>query len=215
MKFYLISPPKKISTFNKDVFDKVTDLLPVKYFQFRPKFNSLKSREEFVKNFYDFIYEICSTKKIKIIINDDFEIAQKFIFDGIHLGQNDKSCSAAKKKFGKNYVVGISCSDSFKLYEKAYNQGADYVAFGPAFQTKNKRKKNINLSHFFKIKNKIELPFVFIGGINHDNIKSLKKFGPNYIAIIDSLWNFSSGPIESAKKFREILNGEIENENDC
>ena len=98
MKFYLISPPKKISTFNKDVFDKVTDLLPVKYFQFRPKFNSLKSREEFVKNFYDFIYEICSTKKIKIIINDDFEIAQKFIFDGIHLGQNDKSCSAAKKK---------------------------------------------------------------------------------------------------------------------
>ena len=55
MKFYLISPPKKISTFNKDVFDKVTDLLPVKYFQFRPKFNSLKSREEFVKNFYDFI----------------------------------------------------------------------------------------------------------------------------------------------------------------
>ncbi len=65
MKFYLISPPKKISTFNKDVFDKVTDLLPVKYFQFRPKFNSLKSREEFVKNFYDFIYEICSKKKNK------------------------------------------------------------------------------------------------------------------------------------------------------
>ena len=105
MKFYLISPPKKISTFNKDVFDKVTDLLPVKYFQFRPKFNSLKSREEFVKNFYDFIYEICSTKKIKIIINDDFEIAQKFIFDGIHLGQNDRSCSAAKKKFEKTMLL--------------------------------------------------------------------------------------------------------------
>ena len=37
------------------------------------------------------------------------------------------------------------------------------------------KEKNINLSHFFKIKNKIELPFVFIGGINHGNIKSLKN----------------------------------------
>ena len=214
MKFYLISPPKKISSFNKDVFDKVTDLLPVKYFQFRPKFNSLKSREKFVENFYGFIYEICLKKKIKIIINDDFQIAQKYIFDGIHLGQKDKSCAEAKKKFGKDFIVGISCSNSLELYKKAYKQGADYVAFGPTFQTINKAKKNINLSHFFKIKNKIGLPFVFIGGINHDNIKNLRKFNPNYIAIIDSLWNFNAGPIESAKKFREILE-ELENENDC
>ena len=211
MKFYLISPPKKISSFNKDVFDKVTDLLPVKYFQFRPKYNSLKSREKFVENFYSFIYEICLKKKIKVIINDDFQIAQKYIFDGIHLGQKDKSCAEAKKKFGKDFIVGISCSNSLELYKKAYKQGANYVAFG---QTHNKAKESINLSHFFRIKNKIELPFVFIGGINHNNIKNLKKFNPNYIAIIDSLWNFNAGPVESAKKFREILE-ELENENDC
>ena len=31
-----------------------------------------------------------------MIINNDFEIAEKFIFDGIHLGQKDKKCSEAK-----------------------------------------------------------------------------------------------------------------------
>ena len=36
---------------------------------------------------------------------------------------------------------------------------------------------------------------------------------PNYVAIIDSLWNFRDGPLESAKQFKSILKG-INYEND-
>ena len=101
--------------------------------------------------------------------------------------------------------MGISCSNSYNLYKIAKNDGANYIAFGPAFESKNKEKKKIDLLQFSKIKKKIKLPFVFIGGINHNNVKSLKCFKPNYIAIIDSLWNFKQGPIESALKFKESL----------
>ena len=58
----------------------------------------------------------------------------------IHLGQNDKSCKAAKEKFGKEFIVGVSCSNSENLYKKAKSDGADYVAFGPAFRFKNQKK---------------------------------------------------------------------------
>ena len=128
-----------------------------------------------------------------------------FFFDGIHLGQTDRSCLEAKKKFGKDFIVGISCSNSYDLYKIAKNDGANYIAFGPTFRSKNKEKEKINLSQFYKIKNKIKLPFVFIGGINHNNIESLKSFKPNNVAIIDSLWNFKQGPIQSALKFKESL----------
>ena len=111
----------------------------------------------------------------------------------------------AKKKFGLDFIVGISCSNSYDLYKIAKNDGANYIAFGPAFKSKNKEKKKINLSQFNKIKNKIKLPFVFIGGINHNNIESLKGFKPNNVAIIDSLWNFKQGPIQSALKFKGSL----------
>ena len=100
MQIYLISPPKETSSFNADTFDKITDIIPIEYFQFRPKFNSLKERISFVKK-YTYLFRKFVKKKIKLIINDDFEIAEKFFFNGIHLGQEDKSCQAAKKKIRK------------------------------------------------------------------------------------------------------------------
>ena len=130
---------------------------------------------------------------------------QIFFFDGIHLGQNDKSCSDAKEKFGRDFIVGISCSNSYYLYKVAKKDRADYIAFGPTFKSKTKKKKAISLLQFNKFKEKISLPYVFIGGINHSNIKKLISFKPNNIAIIDSLWNFKQGPVQSALKFKENL----------
>ena len=146
MKIYLISPPKQTASFTAEMFDKITDIIPVEYFQFRPKFKLLSDRLNFVRKYYVSFSEICKKKKIKLIINDDFEIAEEFFFDGIHLGQSDKSCLAAKKKFGKKFIVGKSCSNSKDFYTKAKKEGADYVAFGPAFKTTTKNKLPIDLN---------------------------------------------------------------------
>jgi thiamine-phosphate pyrophosphorylase len=207
MKIYLISPPEDTHSFNPTIFDKITDIIPVKYFQFRPKFKSLDDRLNFVKKHYKAFSRVCKKKKIKLIINDDFEIAKHFIFNGIHLGQNDKSCKLAKKEFGKNFIVGVSCSNSLDFYKKAKQDGADYVAFGPAFRSTTKNKVPIDLNDIKKLVKKVKLPFAMIGGINHENIKSLFDIKPNYVAIIDSLWNFRNGPLESAKQFKSILKG--------
>ena len=144
MKFYIISPPKINKNFNHQNFDRITDIIKVNFFQFRPKYSSMLKRLKFVERHYNKIREICKKKKIKMIINDDFEIAERFKFDGIHLGQDDKNCQDAKMKFGENFIVGVSCSDSLLLYDKAKNQKADYVAFGPLFKTFSKIKKELS-----------------------------------------------------------------------
>ena len=87
----------------------------------------------------------------------------------------------------------MSCSNSYNLYKKAEEESADYVAFGPAFNTKSKNKDKIDINSIRKFKSKLKLPFVLIGGINHKNLLNLKSLSPNYIAIISSLWNFKGG----------------------
>ena len=206
MKIYVISPPNYIPSFNASNFDKISDLLEIEHFQFRPKFKKLKDRILYISKYYEEISKICKKKKITLIINNDFEIAKKYRFDGIHLGQNDKSCLDAKHTFGEKFIVGISCGNSLIKYNDAKNQGADYVAFGPFFKTNNKKKHLVNHIDFKKIRNNVELPLVLIGGVNHKNFSQLKQFLPSNIAIIDALWNFSLGPLKSAELFKKKFN---------
>ncbi len=214
MKFYIISPPKINKNFNHQNFDKITDIIKVNFFQFRPKYSSILNRLKFVESYYNKISEICKRKKIKMIINDDFEIAERFKFDGIHLGQNDRNCNDAKMRFGKDFIVGVSCSDSLILYNKAISQKADYVAFGPLFKSISKiKKKTINIESLFLSLKKLRLPFTLIGGINHSNVMQLLKYKPLNIAIINSIWNHEKGPVESALLFNKILKEKNNDEN--
>ena len=213
MKFYLISPPKINKDFNYEVFDKVTDIISVNFFQFRPKYRSISERLNFVSKYYKEISKICKKKKIKMIINNDFEIAEKFVFDGIHLGQKDRMCKEAKQTFGVKFIVGVSCSNSYELYNEAKNQRADYVAFGPIFKTQSKNKKKINFDEAVFVLKKLRLPFTLIGGINHNNFMELVKYKPLNLAMIKSIWDYEKGPIESALIFKKILDEVKTNEN--
>ena len=208
MKFYLISPPKINKNFNHEIFDKVTDIISVNFFQFRPKYESLSERLNYVSHHYKEISKICKKKKIKMIINNDFEIAEKFIFDGIHLGQKDKKCKEAKINFGSEFIVGVSCSNSFNLYIEAKNQKADYVAFGPVFKTLSKKKEKINFDKAVFVLRKLRLPFTLIGGINHNNFMELVKYKPLNLAMINSIWDYEKGPVKSALVFKKILKKE-------
>ena len=208
MNFYIISPPKENINFTPRNFNIVSDILKVDYFQFRPKFKRLKDRLNFVKKYFNDFKEICKKKKIKIIINNDFEIAEKFLFDGIHLGQNDKLCEEAKKLFGINFQVGVSCNNSIEMYKKAKDQGANYVAFGPMYKSKTKNKRKISKKDILKIRENIKLPLTLIGGINHSNFMNLRNINPSNIAIINSIWDFKNGPSKSAALFKKkIING--------
>ena len=159
MKFHIISPPDINKDFNYQNFDRVTDIISVDFFQFRPKHKSISERISFVRNHYKEISKICKKKNIKMIINNDFEIAERFLFDGIHLGQKDRMCKDAKEKFGNEFIVGVSCSDSPRLYYEAENQKADYVAFGPVFKTFSKEKKNNKHKKCIVFNKKIKIAF--------------------------------------------------------
>ena len=146
-----------------------------------------------------------------MIINNDFEIAEKFVFDGIHLWQKDRMCKEAKQTFGVKFIVGVSCSNSYELYNEAKNQRADYVAFGSVYKSSTKKKEAIKPENLIINKKRIKLPFTLIGGINHSNILNLNYLRPNNVAVLSSVWDYKKGPRNSAILFRKIMKDIYEN----
>ena len=65
MFFYIISPPYDTENFNENIFRKIVNIIPVKFFKFRPKHKELDNREKFVKKFHSPFLKICEEKKNK------------------------------------------------------------------------------------------------------------------------------------------------------
>jgi thiamine-phosphate pyrophosphorylase len=80
---------------------------------------------------------ICDTVGAALIINDRVDVALAVAADGVHLGQTDLPLAAARKLAGRRLVIGISTHDVSQV-ELAVREGADYLGFGPIFQTSTK-----------------------------------------------------------------------------
>ena len=194
---YLISPKKIKRTFYKDL-DEVLSQKKVKYFQLRLKNLSKKEIIQISKK----IKKITIKYNVKFILNDYYKLVKNVRADGCHIGQKDGPLKEAKK-FLKNKIFGITCHNSLMLAKKALKIRPTYLAFG-AFHKSSLKPKAIRADFKLipKIKKKIKIPIVAIGGIDSSNYKRLLKLGVNFIAISSFIWdNPKLKPKQAIKKF--------------
>jgi thiamine-phosphate pyrophosphorylase len=119
-----------------------------------------------------------------LIINDCPNIAALSDADGVHLGQDDMSIADARKIIGKGKIIGKS-THSLKQAQDAQEEGADYLGFGPIFQTPTKPDYTpVGLKTLREISKKIQTPFFAIGGINHGNCHEVMEHGATRIAVV-------------------------------
>jgi len=181
---YLISPNKIYPNFYKDL-EKVLSSKRVSFFQLRLKNTSKNLIIKIAKR----IKKITKKNKVKFIINDDSKLAKEVSADGCHIGQLDNTVRSARK-YIKKKIIGVTCHNSKELALKAYEDKADYLAFGSFFKSRLKPKaKKADLKILFWAKKNIKKPIVVIGGITDKNYKKLIKAGANYIAISTFIWN--------------------------
>ena len=195
---YLISPNRINKNFYYNL-DKVLSIKNVKFFQLRLK----KKSSNYLFKISKKIIKITKKHNVKLIINDDYILAEKINADGCHMGQLDGHIQSARTRL-KNKILGITCHNSKTLAKSAINNKADYIAFGSFFNSKlkpNAKKANLNILRWAK-KN-IKKPIVVIGGINNINYKKLIKAGAKYIAISSFIWdNPKLKPETAIKKFK-------------
>jgi len=127
-------------------------------------------------------------KKIPLIINDRVDVALACEADGVHLGQGDMPLPYARKILLQKRIIGISVSTPEEA-EAAEKAGADYVGAGPIFTTlsKNDAGPVLGLDGLRRIRDKVKIPILAIGGISAVNVAGVITAGADGVAVISAI----------------------------
>jgi thiamine-phosphate pyrophosphorylase len=129
-------------------------------------------------------------KNTKILINDRLDVAHACGAAGVHLGGESAPvadvvhwCRAGNAPQG--FQVGASCH-SLQEAVAAEQEGADYLLFGPVFETPSKLAYGPpqGLDRLAEICLKIRIPVLAIGGIGRENSRDCMNRGAAGIAAI-------------------------------
>ena len=151
--------------------------------QLREKYASSLEFYEVAKE----VKKITDKYNVPLIINDRIDIALAIDASGVHLGQSDIPCSIARKILPQGKIIGVS-AHNLNEAEKALKDGADYLGCGAVFNTSTKKDvTTLSYEGLKEITDNINIPIVAIGGINENNIITLKGSGINGVAVVSSI----------------------------
>jgi len=131
---------------------------------------------------------VLKTKSIPLIINDRVDIAMACGADGVHLGQEDMPPDRARRLLGKSKIVGVSVN-TLKEAREAGRLGANYAGLGPIYSTSTKDTDLpvVGPEGVRRMRKKIDIPIIAIGGINAGNAAAVMNAGAAGIAIVSAI----------------------------
>jgi thiamine-phosphate pyrophosphorylase len=138
------------------------------------------------------LQSLCTAFSTPLLINDDVELCLHIGAAGVHLGQQDYSLAQARRRLGREAIIGISCHARKDLALNAQNEGASYVAMGRFFPSQTKPDAPAaTLADLRAISRRLHIPLVAIGGVNAENGASLIDAGADMLAAIHHLFSTS------------------------
>lgn len=130
---------------------------------------------------------LCDSFNVPLIINDRLDIAMAVGAAGVHLGQDDLPCAAARKLLGEDYIIGISAHNPAEA-RAALLCGADYLGCGAVFGTATKADvQKLGTDGLAAICKAKGLPVVGIGGVTADNYREVRAAGADGAAIVSGI----------------------------
>ena len=139
---------------------------------------------------------IASSSTTRLLVNDRFDIARAAGADGVHLTSRSLPTSEIRRISDEDFLIGVS-THSLQTALDARADGADFVVFGPVFETPAKQVfgEPQGLEKLREVTNALDgFPVLAIGGINLDNAVDCFRAGASGIAAIrlfqdtDSKW---------------------------
>jgi thiamine-phosphate pyrophosphorylase len=142
-----------------------------------------------------------------LIINDRPDIAAIVGADGVHLGQHDLPLAEARRLLRPGAIVGRS-THNISQARTAVQEGADYVALGPVFETETKDAGPIAGVDFLKeaLADPVvsTAPLVAIGGIDASNTADIVEAGVGCVAVCRAICG-SDNPKSAAREIKQAM----------
>lgn len=125
---------------------------------------------------------------VPLIVNDRLDIALAAGADGVHLGQDDLPCTAARRLAGPDFTIGVSVGNAAEA-RRAEADGADYLGVSPLHTTPTKpdAPPATGLAGLRAIRAATQLPLVVIGGLHTGNVAEALHAGADGIAVVSAI----------------------------
>lgn len=149
------------------------------------------------------LLNLCRSRRIPFIINDNIELASLIGADGVHLGRRDQTLTEARSALGDQSIVGLSCYDSIARATQAEQNGADYIAFGCFFPSPTKPNAQAVEIDILK-QTSLKIPVVAIGGITPQNGNDLLEAGADLLAVISGIFAHPN-PARAAARYKALF----------
>jgi thiamine-phosphate pyrophosphorylase len=145
--------------------------------------------------------ELCRSREVLFIVNDDVELAAEVGADGVHLGEDDRDPGVARLILGPGPLIGVSCYDDLARARAMADAGADYLAFGSLYPSAVKPEARRASLELIGRARSLGVRIVGIGGIDAENAAAVIEAGADAVAVISAV--FAAEDIEEAA--REIM----------
>ena len=146
---------------------------------------------------------LCDEFGATFIVNSRCDIAQIAEADGVHLESGCVSVHDARTILGEHSIIGVTTTNTEEVI-KAYNEGADYITFGPLYTNKRKAHKGVSPDDIDWINENIDIPVFITGEIDLDNIIDVVQRGATKIVLCEPLM-YAQIPEETAHEFLKFL----------
>jgi thiamine-phosphate pyrophosphorylase len=128
--------------------------------------------------------EITRGSRTRLLVNDRVDIALAAGADGVHLTSQSLPADVVRNICGPDFLIGVS-THSLAEARAARAAGADFVVFGPIFDTESKRAfgEPQGLDKLREVASELgEFPVLAIGGITRENFAACIEAGASGIA---------------------------------
>lgn len=125
---------------------------------------------------------------VSLIVNDRVDLMMALNLDGVHLRSDSLPPLSVRQLIGPRRLMGVS-THSVEDVQRANQGGADYVVFGPIFETPSKRSFGppLGLNLLADACRRSAVPVLAIGGITCERVRDVRRVGAHGVAVIGAL----------------------------
>lgn len=152
--------------------------------QFRQKDGSTRELVETAQS----VQAVCAEHGVSLIVNDRADIALAVGAAGAHFGQDDLPIAVGRRILRSDMIIGASARTEARILE-AISAGADYIGFGPIYQTSSKpdAERPKGLEALRRMSEVAQCPVIAIGGITAETAYEVICAGAHGIAVISAV----------------------------
>ncbi|WP_373057616.1 thiamine phosphate synthase [Zunongwangia sp. H14] len=168
--------------------------------------DNFSSSEEEQLRIVNQVVNICHSKNVPVLLNNNWKLLEKSKADGVHFDEVPEDFEIVRKNSEENALFGLTCNNDLSVIEWAEKHELDYISFCSMFPSQTSNSCEIVTHESVKKAREItKMPIFLAGGIQDSNVAALKDLDFDGIAVVSGIMS-AKDPGAATKNYLTELN---------